>query len=711
MFINSRVCRVAWFLLLAILVTWRLPQAAYADAAPRWTDSQLIGFSDVIVRGHVTRIAVGRDDRAGGIYTYVTLDVAEVMKGSVSGRQVTLKQLGGRLGSTALEIAGQPTFTIGEHVVVFLEVRPRDGTLATTALWQGKFTVASASTGDVAIRQDPGGRARGAFGDEARPLATWAATLRRQVSSVSTTASAIDVASSEAARATPDAGWSGVTASSWRDVTLAGQAVRVDTVAPGQPQLAGGGEQEVRHAADFWTATGITTLATGGLQPSGCFTTRAPDGRITVGVDACEELNPHGGTLAVSGGWVEYSGSGFASAAGKTEVTVASFRGAGVITNRGETAARLLARPACFEQLVKHELGHTLGLIDSPDGGGVMSPSLDCDNAPAGDGSRPTFVPLDPGVSRADRAGAPDTVYDAIACAIGCRITTNATITATNGPTNLTYTLVGSTLTLNWTAPATVGEIVGYNFRAGSAPDLADVASFSTNSTATSFTAAVGGNAVFYIRVRAFIRFAGITDPSNEIVVVLGNAAVPPGPPTDLTSSVAGTTVTLAWNPPATGPITSYSIQAGSSFGASDLVNFSTGSTATFFSASGVSPGTYFVRVRAFSASGTSTASNEEMLTVLADVCNPPTAPSNLVASVVGSSVTLNWTAGNLAASYQLQVGGGPGQSDLVDKDLLSPATTLFATNVSAGTYFVRLRSINACGLSDPSNELLIIIR
>jgi hypothetical protein len=414
---------------------------------------------------------------------------------------------------------------------------------------------------------------------------------------------------------------------------------------------------------------------------------------------------------------VEYSGSGFASAAGKTEVTVASFRGAGVITNRGETAARLLTRPACFEQLVKHELGHTLGLIDSPDGGGVMSPSLDCDNAPAGDGSRPMFVPLDPGVSRADRGEAPDMVYDAIACAIGCRITTNATITATNGPTNLTYTLVGSTLTLNWTAPVTNDPVVidGYNLRAGSAPDLADVASFSTNSTATSFTAAVGGNAVFYIRVRALLRNPGagtdLSGPSNEIVVVLGDAAVPPGPPTDLTSSVAGTTVTLAWNPPATGPITSYSIQAGSSFGASDLANFNTGSAATFFSASGVDAGTYFVRVRAFSASGTSTASNEEMLTVLAGVCNPPTAPSNLVASVVGSNVTLTWTAGSQAASYQLQVGGGPGLSDLVDRNLLSPATTLFATNVSAGTYFVRLRSINACGLSDPSNELLIIIR
>src|SRR6266542_2314113 len=106
--------RSASLLLAAIFVMWSVPRAAYADAAPRWTDLQLADFSDLIVRGRVTRIAVGQDGRVGTLYTYVTLDVSDVLKGSVPNRLITLKQLGGRLGPTALEIAGQPTFAMGE---------------------------------------------------------------------------------------------------------------------------------------------------------------------------------------------------------------------------------------------------------------------------------------------------------------------------------------------------------------------------------------------------------------------------------------------------------------------------------------------------------------------------------------------------------------------------------------------------------------------
>jgi hypothetical protein len=721
MSVDTPVRRLTLVLLLAILVTWKLPQTAYADAAPRWTDEQLVGFSDVIVRGQVARVAVGRDERVGSLYTYVTLDVADVLKGSVPGRQIILKQLGGRLGATALEIAGQPTFAVGENVLVFLEVRPRDRTLAVTALWQGKFTIVSGGAdGEVAVRQDPGGRARGVFGDQARSLATWSGTLRSRVASAATTsasAGAIDFAPSEAARATPDGGSSGAATASWRDATLARQAVRVDTVAPGQAQLAGGGEQEVRHATDFWTATGITTLATGGLQPSGCFTTREPDGRISVGVDACEELNPRGGTLAVSGGWVEYytdASGAAAGAVGRNIVgdgnTVPRFRGAGVITNRGETATRLLARSACFEQLVKHEIGHTLGLLDGPDGGGVMAPSLNCDSGPAENGSRPTFVPLDPGVSRSDRADARDVLYDSIACVVGCRITASAAVTTTSsGPTNLTYTLVGSTLTLTWTAPASEGPFE-YEIQAGSAPDGVDVADIFTGSAATSFSAAVGGNAVFYVRVLA-VTILGRSAPSNEVVIVIGSPSLAPGPPSGLTASVAGTSVALVWSPPTTGgSVTSYVIQAGSSPGLSDLANFSTGSTAPFFSAAGVSQGTYYVRVLGLNSGGVGAPSNEVTVVVVTN-CVAPGAPSNLAASVAGSNVVLSWTAGVGASSYQLQVGSAQGRVDLVDRDLFSTATTLLAPNVSAGTYFVRLRSINACGQSAPSNEAVIIIR
>ena len=128
---NNPMWQVISCALLATMVVLGLSEPVYADAATKWTDVQLIGFSDVILRGRVTRVAVARDERVGSPYTYVSLDVADVLKGSIPGHQVTLKQLGGRLGSTELQIAGQPSFTVGEDVMVFLEVRPRDRTLTT----------------------------------------------------------------------------------------------------------------------------------------------------------------------------------------------------------------------------------------------------------------------------------------------------------------------------------------------------------------------------------------------------------------------------------------------------------------------------------------------------------------------------------------------------------------------------------------------------
>jgi len=74
---------------------------------------------------------------------------------------------------------------------------------------------------------------------------------------------------------------------------------------------------------------------------------------------------------------------------------------------------------------------------------------------------------------------------------------------APNAPVDLAGGASGSTVQLTWSASAGGGAPAAYIIEAGSASGLADLASFSTNSTATSFSAAGVANATFYVRVRA----------------------------------------------------------------------------------------------------------------------------------------------------------------------------------------------------------------
>jgi len=125
-------------------------------------------------------------------------------------------------------------------------------------------------------------------------------------------------------------------------------------------------------------------------------------------------------------------------------------------------------------------------------------------------------------------------------------------------------------------------------------------------------------------------------------------AGTVPGAPADLAASSSGSSVALSWRAPTSGDApTTYVIEAGSVSGSADLWNFSTGDTATSFSATGVPDGTYYVRVRGTGSAGTGPSSNEAVLVVTgtASCTAPPGAPSGLASIVTGSTVTLACSA------------------------------------------------------------------
>lgn len=184
-----------------------------------------------------------------------------------------------------------------------------------------------------------------------------------------------------------------------------------------------------------------------------------------------------------------------------------------------------------------------------------------------------------------------------------------------------------------------------------------------------------------------------------------GGSHTVPGPPTNLVAQVTGNVVVLIWAT-ASGDPTTYVIEAGSSSGLSNLANFATGSTATSFS--GTAPdGTYYVRVLARNAAGTSPPSNEVIVTVGRGPCAPPGPPSGLTFSVTGNSVSLSWNApatGSPPSSYIIEAGSTSGAANLFNGNV-GNVTSLNA-QAGDGAYFVRVRAVNACGTSGPSNEV-----
>jgi len=97
-----------------------------------------------------------------------------------------------------------------------------------------------------------------------------------------------------------------------------------------------------------------------------------------------------------------------------------------------------------------------------------------------------------------------------------------------------------------------------------------------------------------------------------------------------------------------------------------------------------------------------------------------PTAPSNAAASVTSAGtgripalVTVQWVAAapgpNAATSYIVEVGDAPGVTNLSQFD--TGETALSTVQPAAvGTYYVRVRSVNACGKSAPSPEPVVTV-
>lgn len=204
-------------------------------------------------------------------------------------------------------------------------------------------------------------------------------------------------------------------------------------------------------------------------------------------------------------------------------------------------------------------------------------------------------------------------------------------------------------------------------------------------------------------------------DPGVNVAALGGSPSLRPAgvpaAPRGLTAKVSGSTVTLTWA--ASGPVSSYLLEAGMSPGTANAAQMNTGNTGTSLVVTDVPAGTYYVRVRGANANGPGTPSPEIKVVVGGDTrCHAaPQPPTALKATVQRLTATLGWAApagGCSPTHYVLVAGSTAGRSNLARAAVTGQTLTAGA---APGTYYVRVMAVNAFGISAPSNEIAVTLR
>lgn len=202
---------------------------------------------------------------------------------------------------------------------------------------------------------------------------------------------------------------------------------------------------------------------------------------------------------------------------------------------------------------------------------------------------------------------------------------------------------------------------------------------------------------------------AGLSVP---VAFNVSAVATAPDPPTAATATASGSSVTVGWTAALTGSApSSFVVEAGTAPGTTTLPTVSVPAPAAQATLD-LPAGIYYVRVRSVNAVGASAPSPE--VTVTAVEPGPiPGPPGMFSARTAGTTVIFTWTAPTLGeppTHYVLEAGSAPGLSNLASIGTGSVSSSFSVPAVPPGTYWVRVRAVNAAGVGAPSQDVSVVM-
>ncbi len=270
------------------------------------------------------------------------------------------------------------------------------------------------------------------------------------------------------------------------------------------------------------------------------------------------------------------------------------------------------------------------------------------------------------------------------------------------------------TLSANVTSPNANSPVVNLSWTAAPTATHYLLVRFDANNqyrgfdhlTGLAFTDSTAGAGQTYRYTLYAVNEGGNSNTSNEVivkVVVPPTPPVPPAAPASLAATAGDSTVALSWN--GVSDATSYRLKRGVAAGGPYTV-LPNAINATSFSDSGLTNGTtYYYRVYAVNAGGSSPDSNEANAKPVAPIVTPPTAPTNVTATAGDASVSLSWSAVSGATSYNVKRGTASGNYTTFTPNVSS--TNFSDSGLFNGTtYYYRVTAVNSAGNSPDSAEV-----